>query len=322
MTLKLALVSTFLQVSSLAPDYFVAGDSLVGVPSEALSKGMALAAKFQSMECERARDAADFAGMRLFTKKGSVQPITEQQVVVIHAPLMPEAIAPHGVDAVYVRNQKVASDMLFLDTKTYSGGFERTPRISPWRQDRGASSGFEARFVECKKNDVYFTMVRDPIETFLAGWLEVMCRDTRNMSEKDKRTAAYFPGRYVAMSLEEDPTRVFRAFLRDFEERRYLGKESFHVWPQAHKIDAVPKGCRFSFIGLASEMPEALGALFPGGHLPPHGHNATESPCKTDIMANLKIGDEETRHLCLILRVDYQCFGFPLPPACEAWEAA
>jgi hypothetical protein len=87
-----------------------------------------------------------------------------------------------------------------------------------------------------------------------------------------------FTGRFAALSISDDPSRVFRAFLRDFQERRYLGKESFHVWPQAHKIDAVPKRCSFSFIGRTEEMREAMEALFPSGKLPPHEHNATEKP--------------------------------------------
>ena len=67
-------------------------------------------------------------------------------------------------------------------------------------------------------------------------------------------------------------------------------------------------------------MREAMEALFPSGKLPPHEHNATESQCKTDILDKFKYGDEEIRVLCSILRVDYQCFDYPLPAACE-WVA-
>ena len=158
-----------------------------------------------------------------------------------------------------------------------------------------------------------FTFVRDPIETFVAGWLEVMCR-------KGKYSAAERPGASLGW-MERVPNAsaagAFAQFLRDVAARWYLGHEAEHIWPQAHKVDALPDGCTYEFIGKTATMDTLLRTLIPGAHLPPKEHGAEESRCKAALMETFAYGDAETRALCEFLRVDYTCFDFELPAACS-----
>lgn len=63
-----------------------------------------------------------------------------------------------------------------------------------------------------------------------------------------------------------------------------------------------------------------MGALFPRGRLPPHGHKAMDDRCKKGLMATFKITNNDTRQLCEILDVDFKCFGYPRPEVCRSKE--
>jgi len=108
----------------------------------------------------------------------------------------------------------------------------------------------------------------------------------------------------------------FRAFLEDYNYSRPLGGAATHVWPQADKIDALPRGCSYSFIGRAETFSESLKALFPKGVIPPHDHKAEEDNCKNEMIKTFHYGPNEKKLLCQLLSVDFICFGYPLPPEC------
>jgi len=60
-----------------------------------------------------------------------------------------------------------------------------------------------------------------------------------------------------------------------------------------------------------------MGALFPHGRLPPHGHKATDDRCKKGLMVTFKPTSNDTRQLCDILDVDFKCFGYQKPEVCR-----
>jgi hypothetical protein len=82
------------------------------------------------------------------------------------------------------------------------------------------------------------------------------------------------------------------------------------------KIDSIPRGSSFSFIGNLSSFSESMNALFPDQKLPPDNHNALDSKCKTIILRKFKMGEKEIIRICNFLKADFVCFGYPIPREC------
>jgi len=59
---------------------------------------------------------------------------------------------------------------------------------------------------------------------------------------------------------------------------RHLGAAATHVWPQADKVDALPAGCRFAFIGRVEALVAGLAALFPPRDAGPRDEGADAPP--------------------------------------------
>ena len=230
--------------------------------------------------------------------------------------------------------------MLAEEGKAYSGvegqkiiyNFRRA-RGLPVTTDhdpRGAKPVPRGAPVSCQSH-VFFTFVREPISTFIAGWQQVMCFQKRNVvklkldvgNHSLKDSGRETPPVWV------DSARQFRVFLDDFLHYRALGPAATHVYPQADKVDALPMGCKFSFIGNLETLRESMIALFPAigaktspRHLPPHGHKAEDEECKVRMKKTFKYGPEEIRMLCRALYADFICFGYRFPPECGGLDFA
>ena len=109
----------------------------------------------------------------------------------------------------------------------------------------------------------------------------------------------------------------FKLFLGDFENFRPLGGAATHVYPQADKVDSLPQGCNYSFIGRSESMVASMKALFPTRSLPAHNHKAEDDECKVNMMKTFSYGPEETRKMCHLLYADFVCFGYPFPDVCK-----
>lgn len=131
--------------------------------------------------------------------------------------------------AIYVRNQKVASTTITTCSKLYAGVPGQSKRIRyGW-----AETKTDGAMGECRRNDIYFTFIRDPIEAFISGWLEVLFRaktvpKTFHPKHKNAGSSLSMP--------PSDSTALFRAFLEDIERNRFLGTEAFHIWPQVINV--------------------------------------------------------------------------------------
>ena len=276
--------------------------------AQALAAGKKRASRFNGPACFAERNKKDFRELQKIVKWEL------QESRFMSSPYLNREIAAEHSErgqrprAVYIRNQKVASTMLFDEGMSYAGSHGEKVKL---RFRRAGPSNKPC-------SNVFFSFVRDPIETFLSGYLQVMCYARNFMRPEDlaRAGASIQSSRGGNPPMWSDATTHFRQFVEEFQKNRYMSNAATHVWPQAHKIDALPRGCSYAFIGASETIVESLSALFPRGHLPPHGHKAQDDQCKTRILETLNPGDNETRLLCEVLAVDYLCFGYALPEPC------
>lgn len=110
---------------------------------------------------------------------------------------------------------------------------------------------------------------------------------------------------------------LFDNFVDDVEEFKSLGREAFHIWPQAIKID-VGKELDFIF-KVEKNFTHALHEIFPkfsGQHHNDSAHKSGGS-CKTALsQINPTEHRKWIRRLCQILAIDYECFEYEKPKEC------
>ena len=173
--------------------------------------------------------------------------------------------------AVYIRNQKVASTMFWNEGRYYAGVKGNFARW-PFRRSGGKEGREKLHNTNCDPSTIYFTFVREPIQTFISGWMQDMCFVKHMLTEKDRsapgtgealRTAS---GRHPIMWT--NATAAFLLFVNDFKRGKFLSNAASHVWPQADKIDvAFNQNCHFDFIGQSETFEASMSAIFPGGQL-------------------------------------------------------
>jgi hypothetical protein len=271
----------------------------------AFQNGTDLAEKFNSPSCLKARDSSNFKGWQSLMLDANSPLhdkdtlIASQQVYLLKSGFLNDAftgIKPNS--SVYVRNQKVASKTLARHVKFYSGeSWEKKGLRSDFRQNPPSFPNYKPT-VKCTKSQVYWSFVREPISAFISGWLEATCRD----SDGDAGTETF--------------TRFLEKLESKLAKREYHGKSSEHFWPQAHKIDALPKGCKYRYLGKLETFTASLQGLFPSGRVPPKQHEAEDEKCKKKLLKGFSLGPKETRTLCRLLAVDFKCFGYALPMEC------
>lgn len=279
-----------------------------------LLDGISMAARFNGESCMRSRNSSNFTFWESLVRDENSH--FYQQLISMHSAraLSHFNITGKGVarNAVYVKNQKVASTTLSSAAREYSDSRVVRMGVSQLRQDESQfkpSAKFKVP-AACNTFAVYFTFVRDPIDAFVSGFKEAYCRFGLNA----------WPGAPDT----NDGSVIFQSFLQYLLKNRhggsFLSGQSFHFWPQAYKIDALPKGCELSFIGRLSTFAQSLSALFPRGKIPDKRehlrYGETTARCKRLTFGDMKLGQNELRALCQLLAVDYECFAFALPPVC------
>ena len=139
--------------------------------------------------------------------------------------------------------------------------------------------------------------------------------------------------------------RRFAAYLDDIRHRRPLGRDIYHAYPQAMKVDAINpawrrEGKRYNAIGrmedgvtsflqqlvaLVSETPvqrptvdrpivDAMEICFNedaknSSHASMH-HSLSSDACAVELSEELE------REVCAIYATDFACFGYELPASC------
>ena len=98
------------------------------------------------------------------------------------------------------------------------------------------------------RDEIVFTVVRDPIATALAAYIELQRRpllDSKMVAWKgfDQRKLKYWPPRYIAMPCNDKLQRLqrFEAYVDTVAQGFPIGREGHHIWPQALKVDHVTR---------------------------------------------------------------------------------
>jgi hypothetical protein len=227
----------------------VANESSGVLSSVALEHGKYVAKLYQSRKCEQLRrDKNAIKQIQSIVAIAENPQRLENEVMVISdvKHLSSSLKTPKTKNAIYVRNQKVASMLLMEEAYNYAGApgswkglytpyvwNTNTKRTFTNDKIKLAATNHKIHlqydfYQNRPESDMYFTVVRDPISCFVAGFLEVMCRSGSIPMRKKKGADA---GKSLLMS-KNDGELLFQQFLDDLEGHRYLGPESFHVWPQ------------------------------------------------------------------------------------------
>jgi len=238
----------------------------------------------------------------------------------------------------YVENQKAASRTLLKAIGPYKRGW-----VAPYRATiaTDAVHAADTNLMMALANRTVFTFVRDPIVTFLSGADEVFLRWTNSSVHEFGRKASRWPKSFaVPCSRRRD------AIVEDVQDARSLGKEAFHIFPQALKTDVLPPGRRFDFVGRVERLTEDIEALF-ASLAPPHDayysnrwkdmqrlnldflNNSTDAVAKWkyfrvtlgDARHPLNCSPSESQPLssatsdsiCGLMAADFACFGYTCP---------
>ena len=111
---------------------------------------------------------------------------------------------------------------------------------------------------ELLRDIAVFTFVREPIDTFLSGYRELASRLSL-AADVAKVDGVRFMN---TACTHKDSTARLSKFIAELREGALSDIEAFHVWPQALKIDALPVGRSFDFIGRSEHLERDVAELF------------------------------------------------------------
>jgi hypothetical protein len=253
-------------------------EAMTPLHQQALKDGMKLAQQYNENEkcvaMRRSKGLIDMvqamAGNRSFNQL-LVMKYTEKNSIQFHSANLTQ---PLRNKVIYVRNQKVASKMLYENSIVYAHDKGVRKRMTfNFLSDESEQTPPTKIMVSKKKmykvDGLYFTFIRDPIDAFISGWLEIMFRSrdayqdslhagnhTDDDGKADKTTIVPPPsssqlnrtkpqakpdseiGIEIAPSLlmsRLNSSAVFKAFIDDVENHRYF-EEGVHTWPQVYEI--------------------------------------------------------------------------------------
>ena len=294
--------------------------------------GVELAARYNSPACQRAISEMNAPMLVSMTSEGRGEGSTFKSALgevfvlprpVPMPPLLRRTSTAKAGRALYGRNQKVASSMFQMEGASYAGCnavqyYSRRTWLPLLGANEGSCGRDHCEELKVQPGDVAFTFVREPIEVFIAAWLEVIHRASiHNRNPLPNSTTNIGDSLSRGWRSETNGTRLFQKNIFDIDHGKSLTFEAFHMWPQALKIASLPKSLNYSFIGRTETFVPSIKALFPGGKLPPRGHKAASMKDKVKLKRHFKPGPDEIRWMCSFLMVDFVCFDYPLPRECR-----
>ena len=138
--------------------------------------------------------------------------------------------------------------------------------------------------------------------------------------EARSRKASWW--RDVDCDSPEAATERFSLFLDSLEARDDCGRQAYHVYPQAMKVNVVTRSeARFGAIVKLEALEAGLAQVAELAHtappvLPPPSEKE-EHTTDVDKCSQLQLDGELTRRLCKLYAADFVCFGYELPAVCR-----
>lgn len=174
---------------------------------------------------------------------------------------------------------------------------------------------------------VLFTFVREPISDFVSGYTETVHRVLTSKGSRSVHAENLSLGKVSCLGRDAHQSR-FQAFVDDVRSRRAIGYDSYHIWPQAVKLDVLPAdGRSIDYIGrvetLAQDMERLLRQLGVQSQ-PPSLHTSVHVSRLTNVDScgqRITVPQETLTSLlpviCDLLISDWACLGYPEPAACS-----
>ena len=227
------------------------------------------------------------------------------------------------LQAAYIWNPKAAHTSILAMFSAVSRGDMKNIRIEHLGNSPSSSKAVSDAI---PNNYTIFTFVREPASAFLSGYAEAAHRMLTWGHTRRARGADTTFGNVDCHTPEGNRTR-FSAFLDDVLARRRLGYDTYHIWPQVVKIDALPEPRRFHFVGKMETLNadwSSLLQLLGQKHVPPQAVNPAShqvDQCGQPITVPPEARQAAMPKLCNLLRADYTCLGYPMPSSCHVQDA-
>eukprot|EP00928_Gymnodinium_smaydae_P045883 TRINITY_DN3053_c0_g5_i1.p1 TRINITY_DN3053_c0_g5~~TRINITY_DN3053_c0_g5_i1.p1 ORF type:complete len:342 (+),score=45.12 TRINITY_DN3053_c0_g5_i1:95-1120(+) len=304
--------------------------------SSELESGKARAERFDSPRCERAKARPD--GDLNWWKRSMLSSILKEGQ---------HFVGITDKKVLYVRNQKAGSAYLLEHFAEMFGeepdAIVLTPlkNYAPPAQPTALTASHSAQSNHIRQNAKTnlsqsvgqswsaFTVVRDPIHVAVAAYLEISHRlklfGTGGLTEVDDvthETVVHPYPEFHAMPCESkvQANERFKSYLKTVRSGEKISKEFFHAYPQALKVNVnfPNRKNTFDLIADVDHLSRDLCGIssFSCEDIKPptesirHSHKT--EPCSPDLNDTVIM-----KELCDLYQVDYECFGYTMPPACS-----
>lgn len=192
-----------------------------------------------------------------------------------------------------------------------------------------------------RSGEFAFTTVREPISAAISAYHEVQRKQLPSEHEHDPhwrgytpRNASAWPPAYLQLpcTTREERTARFEAFIDTMMRGDAIGREGFHSWPQALKVNyptRVP--ARYDAIVRLEQLDSGMSQLatllnvsFHAAHASESLRHSTSRGAETDSRHYSECADVDVaccdgrllRKLCALYASDFACLGYRLPAAC------
>eukprot|EP00928_Gymnodinium_smaydae_P045881 TRINITY_DN3053_c0_g4_i1.p1 TRINITY_DN3053_c0_g4~~TRINITY_DN3053_c0_g4_i1.p1 ORF type:complete len:342 (+),score=49.00 TRINITY_DN3053_c0_g4_i1:191-1216(+) len=171
-----------------------------------------------------------------------------------------------------------------------------------------------------------FTVVRDPIDTAIDAYLEIShrlhrCKD-KCMQEVDDVTHESTQHPYPAFHdmpchSQAQANERFKVYLKALRNGQKVSNQFFHAYPQALKVD-VNFTHRKNTFDLIADLEHLSSDLCGFSSFSckdverDSDHSHTGASCTPDLNDTVIM-----KELCDLYQVDFECFGYTMPPACS-----
>eukprot|EP00928_Gymnodinium_smaydae_P045879 TRINITY_DN3053_c0_g2_i1.p1 TRINITY_DN3053_c0_g2~~TRINITY_DN3053_c0_g2_i1.p1 ORF type:complete len:335 (+),score=41.26 TRINITY_DN3053_c0_g2_i1:191-1195(+) len=334
MILKAALVAACACMACLALQTQMSlqpGSDHVGASSwqsSDLESAKARAQKFESPMCQRAKARPD-GDLNWWKRSMLWQPLEEQQ----------EIFGILGKKVLYIRNEKAGSEYMLAHMAKMFGENIGAQNLAPLKnytpaqpspREALSSTGGEQRNYLGQKSKLdlltsidrdvgqdwnVFTVVRDPIDVAIAAYLEISYRLYKIGYTQPNLTFQAMPCDSKVQANER-----FKSYLKTLRNGEKISSEVFHAYPQALKVDLnfTNRNNTFDLIADVDQLSRDLCGFssYPCDDVEPptdkQSHSHKTEPCFPDLSDSVIM-----KELCDLYQVDFECFGYTLPPACS-----